>query len=47
MMHATCRTVGCDVEGVTFLAPFMPNVDPPVYRAECAQCGQPVTDIVP
>jgi hypothetical protein len=47
MLVATCRTVGCPVEGVPFTAPFFPNTTEPIYRAQCARCGQPVTDLVP
>lgn len=47
LMVATCHTPGCPVEGRPFTAPFYPNPDPPTFRGQCGQCGQPVTDIVP
>ncbi|MFG3244852.1 hypothetical protein [Streptomyces sp. NPDC048157] len=47
MMVATCRTEGCVAEGIHYKVPMFPNVDPPTYRAVCAQCGQAVTDLVP
>lgn len=47
MMNATCRTVGCPVEGQTFTVPMYPNAAEPIYRAQCGRCLQPVTDLVP
>jgi hypothetical protein len=47
MLAATCHTEGCTVEGVPFTAPFFPNATEPIYRAVCAMCGQPITDLVP
>lgn len=46
-MKVTCRTPDCPVEGVTFTVDMYPNVDPPIWRAQCARCNQVVTDIVP
>lgn len=51
MMQTRCHTEGCEQAAkqaeTPLIAPFFPNGDPPVYSAECAECGQPVTDIVP
>jgi hypothetical protein len=47
MMTATCRTPGCDKNGVGIVAPFYANTGEPIYRGQCAQCGQAVTDLVP
>ncbi|MEU5091730.1 hypothetical protein [Streptomyces sp. NPDC021356] len=46
-MLVTCHTEGCPVADVTYQVPMYPNVEPPTYRAVCAQCEQYVTDIVP
>lgn len=46
-MVATCRTPDCSVADMGFTCPMYPNQEPPIYRAQCAQCGQPVTDLVP
>lgn len=46
-MKATCRTEGCPVQGVTYTVDMYPNEAPPIFRAQCFQCGQPVTDLVP
>jgi hypothetical protein len=46
-VRATCHTVGCPVAEVTYTVPMYPNPVPPEFRAQCGQCGQPVTDIVP
>ncbi|MGW1468543.1 hypothetical protein ACWCPT_29880 [Streptomyces sp. NPDC002308] len=47
MMTATCHTEGCPMSGQGIVAPFFPNATPPTYRAQCAQCSQAVTDLVP
>ncbi|MFJ3540390.1 hypothetical protein ACIPQA_33725 [Streptomyces sp. NPDC090109] len=49
MMRATCRTDPdvCPVSGQTFTVPMHPNAAPPIFRAQCDQCGQLVTDLVP
>jgi hypothetical protein len=47
MMIATCRTPGCPMDGVGITAAFYANSAPPIYRGQCAQCEQPVTDLVP
>jgi hypothetical protein len=47
LMKATCHTEGCPVDGVTFTVEMYPNAAPPIYRAQCGRCGQPVTDLVP
>lgn len=47
MMQATCHTPGCPAEGIPSIAPYYPNPEPPTYRGWCAQCDQPITDIVP
>ncbi|MGW1801592.1 hypothetical protein ACWCQN_38155 [Streptomyces sp. NPDC001984] len=47
MMTATCHTEGCPEAGQPIVAPFFPEGDPPAFHAVCAQCGQPVTDVVP
>ncbi|MET9053307.1 hypothetical protein ABZW50_19395 [Streptomyces bacillaris] len=47
MMVATCRTPGCPMENIGQIAPFYPRPTPPIYYGECAQCGQPHTDLVP
>ncbi|WP_367575271.1 hypothetical protein [Streptomyces griseoaurantiacus] len=47
MMKATCHTPGCPVAEQTFVEPMYPAPAPPVWRAQCGQCGQPVTDLVP
>ena len=46
-MRVTCRTEDCPVEGQTFVVDMYPNAAPPVWRAQCGQCNQPVTDNVP
>ncbi|MFF7476689.1 hypothetical protein [Streptomyces sp. NPDC008092] len=46
-MTATCHTEGCPLNGVPFVAPFYPNTTEPIYRGQCAECGQPITDLVP
>lgn len=46
-MKVTCHTLGCPVDDVTFTLDVYPNEAPPVYRVQCGQCGQPVTDLVP
>lgn len=46
MKVVTCHTEGCPKAEKAETAPFTPNVDPPIYRAVCAGCDQPVTDIV-
>ncbi|WP_405526801.1 hypothetical protein OG426_30495 [Streptomyces canus] len=43
----TCRTGGCSVGGVTYTVDMYPNAELPTWRAECAQCGQTITDVVP
>ncbi|MFI9194138.1 hypothetical protein ACIG0A_33170 [Streptomyces californicus] len=50
MLIATCRTPGCVMDGVGVEAPFYSNApagEPPIYQGHCAQCEQPVTDLVP
>lgn len=47
MMVATCRTPGCPVENISYDVAMYPNVSPPTFRAQCAQCHQRVTDLVP
>lgn len=46
-MLATCRTVDCPAEAITYRVPCYPVGDPPIYNVVCMQCGQPVTDLVP
>lgn len=43
---ATCRTPDCPVENVPISCVMFSSVTPPVFTAVCAQCHQPVTDIV-
>ncbi|MCX4858317.1 hypothetical protein [Streptomyces canus] len=47
VMNVTCHTGGCSVGGVTYTVDMYPNAELPTWRAECAQCGQPITDVVP
>jgi hypothetical protein len=47
MKKVTCHTEGCPVNGITYTVPMYPNAAPPVWRAQCGQCNQPVTDIQP
>ena len=47
LVRATCRTEGCPVADVTFTVPMYANPLPPTFEAQCAQCDQPVTDLVP
>jgi hypothetical protein len=52
MMQTRCHTDGCkeairQAEEGPIVAPFFPQGDPPVYSAECHECGLPVTDITP
>ncbi|MEW2068646.1 hypothetical protein [Streptomyces sp. NPDC007346] len=50
IMTATCRTPECPMEGIGIVAPFYNNAppgQPPIYQGHCAQCNQPVTDLVP
>jgi hypothetical protein len=47
LMHVTCHTAGCPVDGTTYTVNMYPNEAPPTWRAVCAQCGQSITDIVP
>lgn len=46
LMLATCRTEGCPVNGRTFTVEMYPNAAPPIFRAQCGQCSNPVTDLV-
>lgn len=46
-MRVTCRTDDCPVNGVTFTVGMYPNAAPPIWRAQCGQCGKPITDVVP
>jgi hypothetical protein len=46
-MVVTCRTEGCPVEGVSYTVDMYPNKTEPFYRAQCGQCHNPITDIVP
>lgn len=41
---ATCRTRGCPAEGVPFEGVYFENLEPPLYRGQCGQCGQ-VSDL--
>lgn len=41
-MIVTCRTPGCPVEDVSYTC----EMYGPPFNAQCAQCGQHVTDIV-
>lgn len=45
LMVATCHTPGCPAGSVTALLTGIGT--PPVFFVGCAQCGQPVTDVVP
>lgn len=47
LMAVTCHTAGCPVCDVTYNLPMYPNSWPPIWRAECTQCEQMITDIVP
>lgn len=47
MMSATCHTDGCPVADIAFVAPMYPNATEPIYRAQCGQCDQAITDLVP
>jgi hypothetical protein len=42
-----CRTPGCPLEGKDRTVGCSPNAAPPTYRAFCAQCDQPITDVTP
>ncbi|MFB6665964.1 hypothetical protein [Streptomyces parvus] len=46
-MLATCRTPDCPVQDQTFEVGMYPNASPPTWRAQCGQCGNPITDIEP
>jgi hypothetical protein len=46
-MAATCHTLGCPVEGQAFENWYYPNPAPPMFRGQCAGCGETVTDLVP
>ncbi|MER6109392.1 hypothetical protein [Streptomyces hirsutus] len=46
-MAATCHTAGCPEENVTYVVNMYPNASAPVWRAQCGQCGQTITDITP
>lgn len=43
----TCHTEGCPLNGESRTVNLYPIGDPPTYQVVCAQCGQPITDIVP
>jgi hypothetical protein len=47
LMLATCRTPGCPVEDRTYTVEMYPNSAEPIFRAQCGQCSNPVTDLVP
>ncbi|GGZ64984.1 hypothetical protein GCM10010387_67590 [Streptomyces inusitatus] len=47
MMVATCRTPGCSQDGIRHTVPMYANTAPPIWRAQCGQCSQVISDIVP
>ncbi len=42
---AICRTPVCRAEGTPFEGTYFENPEPPMYRGQCGQCGQPITDL--
>ncbi|WP_217572565.1 hypothetical protein [Streptomyces sp. GbtcB7] len=46
-MNVTCRTVMCPAAELTYTVDMYSNAEPPMYRAICGQCKQPITDLVP
>ncbi|MFD3618727.1 hypothetical protein ACFWWT_26500 [Streptomyces sp. NPDC058676] len=44
-LTAVCRTPGCRAEGVAFEGVYFENPEPPLYRGQCGQCEQPITDL--
>ncbi|MFF3493745.1 hypothetical protein ACFYWS_20600 [Streptomyces sp. NPDC002795] len=47
VMKAVCHSEGCPVAEVEFVANMYANAEEPIYRAQCGQCGQPITDLAP
>jgi hypothetical protein len=46
VMVVTCRTEECPVQHVEYTVPMYPNATEPIFRAQCGQCGNLVSDIV-
>lgn len=44
---ATCHTEGCEANGIPCVGIYYANTQEPIYRGQCMQCGQPITDLVP
>lgn len=44
---AICHTDGCPLNGEARQIWCYANAAPPIYRAWCAQCSEPITDITP
>ncbi|SED62010.1 hypothetical protein SAMN05428942_2142 [Streptomyces sp. 2112.2] len=42
---ATCGTQGCPAEATPFEGVYFENPEHPLYRGQCGQCGQPITDL--
>lgn len=42
---AVCRVPGCRAEGIPFEGVYFENLEPPLYRGQCGQCGQPITEL--
>lgn len=40
-----CRTDGCAMNGQEFTVPLYENPVEPKWRAQCASCGNNITDI--
>ena len=44
-LTAVCRTAGCRAEGVLFEGVYFENLEPSLYRGQCGQCGQLISDL--
>lgn len=42
-----CHTIDCPLAEQARTINLCPNPEPPIWRAECAQCEEPITDIQP
>ncbi|MFJ7004157.1 hypothetical protein ACIQU7_23510 [Streptomyces albidoflavus] len=49
LMRTACRTSGCPIAeaGEVFDVLMYPAAVPPIWRAVCAGCDKPITDITP
>ncbi|GAO08681.1 hypothetical protein TPA0598_04_03170 [Streptomyces lydicamycinicus] len=45
-LTAICRTPGCPAENIPFTGLYYENPEPPIYRGQCGQCGQPIETLL-